>query len=379
MSEETKPSEEKYYPGLEGVIAGETAISSVLGGLQYRGYAIEDLAESAAFEEVAFLVLHGDLPTQSQLAAFNSRVAAAREVPKPVIDMLRLVPKDAPAMDVLRTGVSMLAHFDSEANVPGHDANLRKAERLLAKIPTLIAARHRLKTGQEPIAPRPGLGHAANQLAMIFGKEPPAEHARALDVSLILYTEHEFNASTFASRVTASTLSDLYSAATSGVGTLKGSLHGGANEEAIKVLLEVGGPANAESWTRKMFAEKKLIMGFGHRVYKKLDPRAVIVNRFCKSIAKSRGDMSLEESADIIENLVKAEKGLPANVDWPVARLYYYLGLEIELYTPLFVVARIAGWSAHVIEQHDKNRIFRPMGRYIGPAMRKLVPLAERG
>ncbi len=376
---EAKPNEEKYYPGLEGVIAGETAVSSVLGGLQYRGYAIEDLAENTTFEEVAHLVLHGDLPTQSRLAAFTGRVSAARDVPKPVIDMLRLVPKDAPAMDVLRTGVSMLAHFDPEANLPGHDANVRKAERLLAKIPTLIAARQRLKNGQEPLPARDGLGHAANQLYMITGKEPPAEHARALDVSLILYTEHEFNASTFACRVTASTLSDIYSAATSGVGTLKGPLHGGANEEAIKVIQEVGGPANAEAWTRKMFADKKLIMGFGHRVYKTVDPRAVIVNRYCKSIAKARGDMSLEETADIIENLVKTEKGLPANVDWPVARLYHYLGLEVETYTPLFVVARIAGWCAHVIEQLDKNRIFRPMGRYIGSGPRKVVPLAQRG
>jgi citrate synthase len=379
MSAELPAGEEKYYPGLEGVIAGETAISSILGGLQYRGYAIDDLAENTTFEEVAYLVLHGDLPKQSQLAAFTQRLASARALPKPVIDAVRLIPKDAPAMDVLRTGVSMLAHFDPEANVPGHDANVRKAERLLARIPTLVAARQRLKHGQEPVAPRADLGHAACQLQMIFDKESPAEHARALDVSLILYTEHEFNASTFASRVTASTLSDLYSAATSGVGTLKGPLHGGANEEAIKVLMEVGGPGNAESWCRKMFAEKKLIMGFGHRVYKKVDPRAVIINRYCKSIAKARGDMSLEETADIIENLVKTEKGLPANVDWPVARLYYYLGLEIELYTPLFVVARIAGWSAHVIEQHDKNRIFRPMGRYIGPAVRPVIPLAQRG
>jgi citrate synthase len=372
MSEESKVGEEKYYPGLEGVIAGETSISSVLGGLQYRGYAIEDLAENATFEEVAYLVLYGDQPSRSQLDEFIARVSAVRELPKGVVDMLRLLPADAPAMDVLRTGVSMLAHFDPEANVEGREANLRKAERLLARIPTLIASRSRLKHGKEPIPARKNLGHAANLLFMVSGKEPPAEHARALDVSLILYTEHEFNASTFACRVTASTLSDIYSAATSGVGTLKGPLHGGANEEALKVLLEVGSPDKAESWARRMFAEKKLIMGFGHRVYKKIDPRAVIIDRYCKSIAKERGDMSLEETADIIENLVKTEKGLPANVDWPVARLYYYLGLEIELYTPLFVAARIAGWTAHVIEQQEKNRIFRPMGRYIGPTGRKV-------
>src|SRR5262245_56055930 len=223
------------------------------------------------------------MPTSGQLSEFKARVVAARGIPKQVVDMLRLIPKDAPAMDVLRTGVSMLAHFDSEANVSGRDANLRKAERLLAQIPTLIASRSRLKQGKEPIAARRDLGHAANLLYMISGTEPSAQHARALDVSLILYTEHEFNASTFACRVTASTLSDIYSSATSGVGTLKGPLHGGANEEALKVLLEIGGPSKAEAWTRKMFADKKLIMGFGHRVYKKVDPRAVIIDRYCKS------------------------------------------------------------------------------------------------
>jgi citrate synthase len=196
---------------------------------------------------------------------------------------------------------------------------------------------------------------------------------------LITYTEHEFNASTFACRVTASTLSDMYSAITSGVGTLKGSLHGGANEEAIKVLLEVGGPERAEAWVRHGLEQKQKIMGFGHRVYKKLDPRAQIIKRHCETLARARGDMNLEQTAEIIERIVQAEKGLPANVDWPVARLYHYLGLEIDLYTPLFVVARVAGWAAHVIEQLSNNRIYRPMGRYVGPAPRKVVPLAQRG
>ena len=370
--------EEEYRPGLEGIIAAKTSISSILGGLQYRGYAIEDLAENATFEEVAYLVLHGELPDRSQLDQFQQRLGQARAVPPAVIDLLRLVPANAPAMDVLRTSVSALAHFDPDAGTTNHEANLRKAERMLARIPTLIAARHRLKHGQDPIAPRTDQGHAACLLTMLTGREPAAADARALDVSLILYAEHEFNASTFACRVTASAMSDLYSAVTSGVGTLKGPLHGGANEEAIKVLMEVGGPANAEPWVRRMFAEKRLIMGFGHRVYKKVDPRAEIVKRFCRSMAESRGDTSLEETAEIIERLVKTEKGLPANVDWPVARLYYYLGLEIELYTPLFVAARIAGWSAHIIEQHDHNRIFRPMGLYVGPSPRQVVPLAQR-
>ena len=370
--------EEEYHPGLEGIIAAKTSISSILGGLQYRGYAIEDLAENTTFEEVAYLVLYGELPTKSQMDGFNQRLVQARPVPPAVIDLLRLIPPDVPAMDVLRTAVSVLGHFDPDASDNSHEANLRKAERVLARIPTLIAARHWLKRGKEPIPPRSDFGHAACLLAMLTGRDPAPSDARAIDVSLILYAEHEFNASTFACRVTASTLSDLYSAVTSGVGTLKGPLHGGANEEAIKVLLEVGGPANAEPWVRRMFAEKRLIMGFGHRVYKKIDPRAEIVKGYCRTMAEAHGDTSLEETADIIERIVKTEKGLPANLDWPVARLYYYLGLEIELYTPLFVASRISGWSAHVIEQHDHNRIFRPMGLYVGPAMRTVVPLAQR-
>ncbi len=372
-------SDAPYSPGLEGVIAGETAVSSILGGLQYRGYPIEELAEQATFEEVAYLVLYGELPSAAQLADFKGRVARQRAVPNEVIEILRLIPNAASAMDVLRTGVSALGHFDPEPDDNSHDANLRKAERLLARIPTIIAARHRLKHGQQPIAPRNDLGHAAALLAMLSGKEPPAMDARALDVSLILYTEHEFNASTFACRVTASTLSDLYSAVTSGVGTLKGPLHGGANEEALKMLLLVGGPEKADAWIHQALAEKRLVMGFGHRVYKTVDPRAEIIKRYCKQLAETRGDTSLEKTAAVIENVVKEKKGLPANVDWPVARLYHYLGLDIEVYTPLFVVARVAGWSAHVIEQLDNNRIYRPMGKYVGPATRHVPPIAKRG
>src|SRR2546422_3696244 len=288
-------SEDKYYPGLEGVIAGETEISTVLGGLVYRGYAIDDLAEYTSFEEVAYLVLHGDLPTRSQLDQFLKRLAPDRAAPPAVIDMLRMIPGEVPAMDVLRTAVSMLGHFDPDSGDNSHDANLRKAERLLARIPTVIAARQRLKHGQEPIPPRTDLGHAACLLAMLTGSEPSPADARALDVSLILYTEHEFNASTFACRVTASTLSDMYSAVTSGVGTLKGPLHGGANEEAIKVVLEVGTPQKAEAWIRRALSEKRLVMGFGHRVYKKVDPRAEIMKRHCRALAEARGDTRLED------------------------------------------------------------------------------------
>jgi citrate synthase len=371
-------SEATYSPGLEGVIAGETAISSVVGGLQYRGYAIDDLAENVSYEEVAYLVLQGELPSRAQHDEFRAHLAQQREVPPALYEVIRYMPPDVPAMDALRTAVSMLAHFDPEVNDHSHASNVRKAERLIARIPTLIAARHWLKRGEKPPTPRRELGHAANLLYLLTGREPSADHAQAMDVSLVLYTEHEFNASTFAARVTASSKSDIYSAITSAVGTLKGPLHGGANEEAMKVLLEVGEPANAEPWLRKCLAEKRLVMGFGHRVYKVLDPRAEILKRLCRHLASGYGSDKWEQIADTIEHVVKTEKKLPANVDWPAARLYYYLGLEIELYTPLFVAARIAGWSAHVIEQLDNNRIFRPMGQYIGAASRKVVPLAKR-
>ena len=371
-------SDEKYYPGLEGVIAGQTAISTILGGLRYRGYPIEELAEQTSFEEVAYLVLEGELPTAAQLDEFNGQLAQARSVPEPIIEILRHIPRETPAMDALRTAVSALGHFDPEAADNSHEANLRKAQRLLARIPTVIAAHQRLKNGQEPIPPPSDRSHAASFLAMLSGQDPSQEDSRALDVSLILYTEHEFNASTFACRVTVSTLSDIYSAVTSGVGTLKGPLHGGANEQVIKLLLDIGGPDKAETWVRQALAEKRKIMGFGHRVYKTVDPRAEIVKGYCHSIAQARSDTALEETAAVIERIVKTEKKLPANVDWPVARLYHYLGLEIELYTPVFVMARVAGWTAHVVEQLSDNRIFRPMGRYVGPELRKVVPLDQR-
>jgi 2-methylcitrate synthase/citrate synthase II len=372
-------SNERYFPGLEGVIAGETAVSTVEGGLTYRGYAVEDLAREASFLEVAYLLLYGELPGQEQLADFQSVVAESDEVDAAIIDFISEVPLNVPAMDVLRTGVSALSHFDPQMSDEGSEANIAKAIRMLARIPVLIAARYRSAQGLPLVEPNSELGFSGNLLYMIRGEEPTPTHERALDVSLILYAEHEFNASTFTARVVTSTMSDIYSAVTAAIGALKGPLHGGANERVMEVLEEVGSAAAAESWVRDALAKKRRIMGFGHRVYKDGDPRAVILREYCRQLAEESGSTEMEQIADTIETHVRGEKGLPPNLDWPSARLYYYMGLPIELYTPLFVASRVVGWAAHVIEQSENNRLIRPRSNYIGPQTRTFLPLAERG
>src|SRR5262245_6565739 len=373
-----KPTTETYSPGLEGVIAGETTISTVDTGLTYRGYTIEDLAEHSNYEEVAYLILYGELPTAAQAAAFRKRLGAAAVVPREIIEALRHIPAAAPSMDVLRSAVSLLAHWEPDVADSSHDANVRQAERLLAQIPVVVAARQRLKTGQEPIAADPALTLPANLLWMLRSQKPSEKQIHAMDVSLILYAEHEFNASTFSARCVVSTLSDLHSGITAAIGALKGPLHGGANEAAMSVLAEVGTADRAEAWVRQALAEKRRIMGFGHRVYKEGDPRAVYLKKLTAAVAAETGHQDMERMADIIETAVRTEKKLPPNVDWPCARLYHYLGLPVDLYTPIFVVARVVGWSAHVIEQLDNNRLIRPRGLYKGPALRKWKPLSQR-
>ena len=370
--------EEIYSPGLEGVIAGETAISTVAGGLSYRGYSIEDLARHCIFEEVAFLLLHGELPDAEQLDAFSNRLKAASQVPEPIIDTIRQIPTTASAMDVLRSGCSLVAHWDPEINDNSHDANVRKAERLLAQLPVVMAARHRLKQGKEPVAAESGRSLASNCLHMLFRADPSAAHIKAMDVSLILYAEHEYNASTFASRVIVSTLADLHSGIVGAIGALKGPLHGGANEKVMDVLGAVGKKENAEPWIRAALARKEKVMGFGHRVYKDGDPRAVYLKEICNELAKETGNEDLETMADVIQRVIWEEKKLPPNLDWPSGRLYHYMDLPVELFTPLFVLSRVSGWAAHIIEQLDNNRLIRPRARYIGPARRAWIPIAER-
>jgi citrate synthase len=362
-------SEPIYSPGLEGVIAGETAVSTFEGGLHYRGYPVGELVENASFDEVAFLLLHGGLPNRFQLASFQRRLAAARSLPHPLLDLLRVLPPAVHPMDVVRTSVSVLAHYDPETEDGSREANRRKAERLVAQIPVAVAAHYRLSRGMQAVPARPDLGSAANFLSMLRGQEARPDNVRALDVSLILYAEHEFNASTFTARV----------AVVAAIGALKGPLHGGANERVMEILEAAGGPDRAEAWLRQSLARKERIMGFGHRVYKAGDVRAGILKPYARKAAEAAGLLHWEETAEILERILAEEKQLYPNLDWPAGRLYYALGLEIPLYTPIFVMARVAGWSAHFIEQHDNNRLIRPRSRYVGPAPRTVVPLAQRG
>jgi 2-methylcitrate synthase/citrate synthase II len=371
-------AEEIYSPGLEGVIAGETAISTVTGGLSYRGYSIEDLARHGTFEEVAYLLLYNELPKSGELADFRKRLDAAAQIPAPIIDVIRKFPPAALPMDILRSACSMLAHWDPEIADNSHEANIRKAERLLAQLPIVIAARHRIKQGKEAVGYEAGRSLAENVLHMLFRTDPTPAHIKAMDVSLILYAEHEYNASTFTARVIVSTLADLHSGITGAIGALKGPLHGGANEKVMDVVCAVGKKENAEKWIRDALARKEKIMGFGHRVYKDGDPRAVYLKELCNELAKETGNEDLEVTADVIQRVIWEEKKLPPNLDWPSGRLYHYMNLEVELYTPLFVLSRVSGWAAHIIEQLDNNRLIRPRARYVGPDRRPWVPVDER-
>jgi 2-methylcitrate synthase len=372
-------SVEQYHPGLEGVIAGQTAISNIeeregSGILEYRGYRIEDLAGHVSYEETAFLLLHGDLPDANQLREFDARLRGWREIPKPLVDLLETIPAHVSPMDVLRTAVSVLSHFDPELGLPAtdHAANVRKAERMIAQMATAIALRERLSAGLPPIAAAAELDHAANFLFMVTGKVPSARMHQAFDASLVLYAEHELNASTFSARVTVSTLSDIASGIVAAIGALKGPLHGGASEEAWSVLESVGSPESAGGWIDLALARQQRIMGFGHRVYKQADPRAAILKPYCQELSREVQEERWEDIAATIEQAVVARKKLPPNVDWPSARLYHYLGLPVRLYTPIFAMARVAGWASHCIEQLDHNRLMRPRGRYIGPTRRRV-------
>jgi 2-methylcitrate synthase/citrate synthase II len=378
-------SPEEYHPGLEGVIASETAIANIegkdgAGGLEYRGYPIEEMAGNVSYEETAFLLLHGDLPNRQQLREFDARLRSCRAIPAPLIELYSQIPRHVHPMEVLRSSVSVLAHFDADVESPptDHAANVRKAERMVAQMPTAVAVRERISKGLAVIPPRDDLDHSANFLNMVNGKAPSAAMRDAFDISMVLYTEHELNASTFAARVTVSTLSDIYSGIVAAIGTLKGPLHGGANEEAWKVLEKVGSPDNAERWIKEALARKERIMGFGHRVYKSGDPRATILKQYCIDLAREVGDDRWERTAEPIERAMTTQKLLPPNVDWPSARLYHYMGLALDLYTPIFAMARVAGWAAHVIEQLDHNRLMRPRALYVGPPHREVKPIEHR-
>src|SRR5215467_9666300 len=368
--------------GLEDIIAGESGICFIDGEkgiLAYRGYNIHELATNSTFEETCYLLWFGRLPKQAELDDISKKLSSSRAIPKQVIDAVRTMPKKAVPMEVLRTAVSMLSMYDPEAEDMSADANLRKAIRLTAQTATIVTAFHRIRNGNEPVAPRPDFSHAANFAYMLNGMPPNDTMAKALDIALILHADHEWNASTFAGRVTAATLSDIYSAVTSAIGALKGPLHGGANEAVMRMLLQINDPAKVDAYVHDIFAQKKKIPGFGHRVYHTEDPRATHLRRMSKEACERAGQSKWYQMSARIEELVKTEKKLNANVDFYSASTYFVSGMPIDLFTPFFAVSRMSGWTAHILEQYSNNRLIRPRAEYIGPPPDlKWVPVNQR-
>lgn len=373
-----------YSPGLEGVIAGESALCLVdegEAGLLYRGYPIRDLAEHGTFEEVAYLLLFGHLPNRQEFAGFSAQLINQAVLPHPLEVFLGAVPHGSQPMDIVRTGVSLLGMVDPDAADNSHDANVRKSIRLLAQIPLMIATACRSMSGKSRVRPLEDLSFAENLLYLLTdrrGSDEAKAMARVLDVSLTLYAEHEFNASTFAARVTASTMTDLHSAVTSAIGTLKGPLHGGANEAVAEMFLRIGSHEQAEAWVREALRQKQRIMGFGHRVLKKGDSRSAIIQRQAESLSRICGDRRWYEIATAVDHVVAQEKGLRPNLDFYTAVAYLLMGIPCTLYTTVFICSRITGWCAHVIEQQDHNRLMRPRALYTGPSRREHVPLDRR-
>jgi len=367
--------------GLEGVVANESAICYVFGQegrLIYRGYDIHDLADNSTFEETAFLLLKGDLPTREQLKEFVGQVKAAQRVDKVVQGVIKDAPLGANPMNVLRTAVSAAVFGDPDRTDNSAAGEYRKAVRLIAQLPTMVAMFHRLRNGQKPLAPRRGLSLAANFLYMTSGAVPESDVEHALDVALILHADHELNASTFAARVIAATLADMHGAVTGAIAALAGPLHGGANTEVMKMLLDIKTPERAEAWIREALGRKQKIMGFGHRVYRTEDPRAAHLRRMSEELGRKAGQAHWFAMQRTIEDVVKREKGLYCNVDFYSASTYYVMGIPLDLYTPIFAVSRVSGWCAHVLEQHADNRLIRPRAEYVGAMDRKWMPLRKR-
>ncbi len=369
--------------GLEGVVATTSKICYIdgeQGVLAYRGIDIHELADNSTFEETCYLLWNGSLPTRKQLKELHDHLAAERQLPSGVMDILRTLPKAAMPMDVLRTAVSALGLYDPEETRNDHDANVSKAIRLTSQIAMIVAAYARLRKGKNVVNPDPALSHAANFLLLLNGQPPSKTAERALDIALILHADHELNASTFAARVTAATLSDMHSAITSAIGALKGPLHGGANEAVFHILEQIDSRGmDPVEYIRGLLAQKKKISGFGHRVYHTEDPRATHLRKMSEDLCKSSGQPKWFEMSRKIEQFIKSEKGLNANVDFYSASTYHVLGIDVDLFTPIFAVSRISGWSAHVIEQLDDNRLIRPRAEYVGPAYpQRWVPLEQR-
>lgn len=373
----------EYAKGLAGVIANESCLSDVQGEagiLRYLGYNIDDLVENCTFEEVMYLLHRRKLPTQAELDTFTANLRAQRTLPQGMIDFLKAAPKDAGPMEVIRTGVSMLGLYDNRGEDQNRELNEERAISICAKIPLIVAYYHRARQGLDFPPVRDDLSEAAHFLYLINGEAPGAEATRTLDVAYILHADHGMNASTFSARVTIATLSDLYSAITSAVGTLKGPLHGGANEGVIQMLHEIGDVHRVDDYIEECLRQKKKIMGIGHRVYRTLDPRAPHLRKMAIKLTDELGETKWIEMSERIAEMMLKLKGLNANVDFYSATVYYSLGIPTDLFTPIFAISRAAGWTAQVLEQLDDNRLYRPLTLYTGPTEdQPIVPIGERG
>src|SRR5437867_12982774 len=367
--------------GLRGVVAASSSVGDVdgeKGELIYQGIDIHDLATKSTFEEVVFLLWNGRLPKRTELDELRANIGASYEIPQWVQGPIQYFPKDAEPMDTLRTAVSALSFFDKEARDLSREASMRVATRLTARFATIVAAIDRTRNGQEIIQPKPELNIATNFLYMLKGEIPDEFDARALDVALILQADHELNASTFTARVVAGTLADMYSAVTAALGALSGPLHGGANTAIMKILLEIGSIERVESYVKDALAKKKKIMGFGHAVYRTEDPRATHLRRFSKEMGERKGDTKWYDMTAKLEEVMKREKGLLPNVDAYSASTYYMMGIPLDLYTPIFAMSRISGWTAHILEQYADNKLIRPRAEFVGPRNVPYVPFDQR-
>jgi citrate synthase len=366
--------------GLEGVVATATSISSIIDDtLTYVGYNIDDLADHASFEEVIYLLWHRKLPTQPQLEELKKQLSENASLPDEVLNHFKMYPiQKVHPMGALRTAVSLLGLYDEEADLMDDEANYRKSIRLQAKMATLVTSFARVRKGLEPIAPKAELGFAANFLYMLTGEEPEAIAIEAFNKALVLHADHELNASTFTARVCVATLSDVYSGITSAIGALKGPLHGGANEQVMKMLTEIGTLENVDSFIHEKLENKEKIMGFGHRVYRKGDPRAKHLKAMSEKLTEITGEPHWYEMSARIENIVTGEKKLPPNVDFYSASVYHSLGIDHDLFTPVFAVSRVSGWLAHILEQYANNRLIRPRAEYNGPGMQKYISIEQR-
>lgn len=376
-----EPEKMNVKKGLEGVVMDTSSVSKVnadTNSLVYRGYPVQDLAENCSFEEVAYLMYTGQLPNKAQLEEFSKKEKSLRDISKDNLNVIKSLPKKCHPMDSIRTGVSFLGCEDTRIWDSTPETNYDKAIQLLAKIPTMVAADYRFKKGLDFIAPNPALSISENFFNMCFGKVPDAKVVKAFDVSLILYAEHSFNASTFTSRVVTSTQSDIYSATVAGIGALKGPLHGGANEMVMHMMMEIADPTKAEQWMIDALAQKKKVMGFGHRVYKSGDSRVPTMKKYAQVMADVIGDQKWMQMYTSLEKVMVEKKKIYPNLDFPAGPAYYMMGFEIDFFTPIFVMARTTGWSAHIMEQTANNRIIRPLSEYIGSEQRKVTPISER-